>query len=90
LTRGLDRPDSPKGSQKLLSRVTGGFDSRDSPWESETAVTGDAWIRHPTHPLVSQKLLSRETRGFDRPDSPLGSQKLLSPVTRGFDSQTAP
>jgi len=97
--------------------------------ESKTAVTGEGWIRHPTHPLVSQKLLSRVTRGFDspdspissqkllsrvtggfdtphtlsesetgvmvmrgfdRPDSPLGSQKLLSPVTRGFDSQTAP
>jgi len=61
-----------------------------APWESETAVTGDGWIRQPRQPPGSQKLLSRVTRGFDNPGSPLGSQKLLSRVMGGFDSPDSP
>jgi hypothetical protein len=52
------------------------------PRESETALTGDAWIRQPDIPLGSQKLLSRVTLGFDSLDSPLGTQKHLARVTR--------
>jgi len=60
------------------------------PRESETAVTGNAWIGQPRSPLGSQERVSRVTRGFDSPTSNLGSQKLLSRVTRGFDSPHIP
>jgi len=60
------------------------------PKESETAVTGNAWIRQPTQPLGSQKLLSRVKHVFDSPHTHLGSQELLSRVTRGFDRPHSP
>jgi hypothetical protein len=70
--------------------VRRGFDRQTAPRESETAVTGDAWIRQPDSPVGSQKLLSQVTPGFDSPESPIGSQKLQSRVTGGFDSPDSP
>jgi hypothetical protein len=77
----------PQGSQKLLSRVTPGFDSQTAPRDSETAVTGDALIRQP--PRESETAVTRDA-WIRQPHSPLGSQKLLSRVTRGFESQDSP
>jgi hypothetical protein len=58
VTRGFDRPDSPKGLRN----------------HQGTAVTGDAWIRQPRQPptesQISDELLSRVTRGFESPHSP--------------------
>jgi len=64
---------------ELLSRVTRGSTAQTAPRESETAVTGDAWIRQPPQPPreseIINKLLSRVSRGFYSPDSPLRSEK---------------
>jgi hypothetical protein len=44
---------------ELLSRVSHGFDSSNSPkglrYHQRTDVTGDAWIRQPKQPLGIQK-----------------------------------
>jgi hypothetical protein len=50
VTSGFDSPHpsrDPEMINEVLSQVTRGFDS---PRESETAVTGDARIRHHTQP----------------------------------------
>jgi len=80
------------GSQKLLSRVTRGFDITHSPRrDSETAVTGDAWIRQPTHlPRESETAVTCDA-WILQPTQPSKDfemvNELLSLVTRGFDSQ---
>jgi len=79
-----------KSSTKLLSRVTHGFNSANSPcglrnniknrvavvWEilNKTAATDDAWIRQHKKPKWPQK----------------SSTKLLPRVTYGFDSAKSP
>jgi hypothetical protein len=44
---------------ELLSQVSHGFDSPNSPkglrYHQRTAVTGDAWIRQPKQPLGNRK-----------------------------------
>jgi hypothetical protein len=63
---------------ELVSRVTHGFDSPNSPYglrnQQRTAVTGDARIRQPK-PTAKEsetinEMLSRVTHGFDGPNSP--------------------
>jgi len=75
---------------ELLSLVTRGFDS---PRESETTVTGDAWIRRPTHlPRESETAVTRDA-WILQPTQPSKDfemvNELLSLVTRGFDSPGA-
>jgi len=71
---------APKDSEninELLSRLTDGFDSPNSPRDydiiNETAFTGDAWIRQPKQALVtkisSTKLRPQVTLGFHSPTS---------------------
>jgi len=79
---------------ELLSRVTRGFDS---PRESETAVTGDAWIRQPKQPSrdseMINELLSLVTRGFDiHRESEIavtGDARIRHPTQPLRDSETA-
>jgi phosphosulfolactate phosphohydrolase-like enzyme len=86
---------------ELVSRVTPGFDSANSPYGfinlQQTGVTGDAWIRQPKQLLGTQKsstkLLARVTQGFDIGNSPMASEiikELLARVKHGFDSPNNP
>jgi len=68
-------PRESQNINELLSRVTHGFDSPHRPYivknHQRTAVTCDAWIRHPTEPTrdseMTNELLSRVTLGLYSP-----------------------
>jgi len=91
---------APKDSEiinQLLSRVTRGFDSPNSPKglrnHQLTAVTGGAWIRQPKQPLGTQKSSTNCCHGlgldWTAHTAPMDSEiinELLSRVPRGFDS----
>jgi len=86
---------------ELLSRVTRGFYSPNSPSglrnQQRTAVTGAAWIRQPKQPLGTQKSSTNCCHGW-RMDSTAQTapgyseiiNELLSRVTRGFYSPNSP
>jgi hypothetical protein len=66
-----------ENTNELLSRVTQGLDSPNSPRDSE----------------IINELLSRVTHGFNSPNSRRDSEiinELLSHVTNGFDSPHVP
>jgi hypothetical protein len=70
-------PKDSEISNELLSRVTQGFDSPNSPEglrnNQRAAVTGDDGFDSPNSPSDSKiinELLSQVTHGFDSPNSP--------------------
>jgi hypothetical protein len=58
--------------------------------ESETAVTGEAWIRQPRQPPRESETAVTGDAWIRQARQPPGSQKLLLRVTRGFDTPHTP
>jgi len=87
--------------KEMVSRVTHGFDSPNSPYglrnHQGTGVTGDARIRQPKQPLGTEKSSTNCCHGSRRDStaqtSPRDSEifkELVSRVTHGFDSPNTP